>query len=225
MPNSLYEAARRRMGELRNAFSTQSMARNPILGQMDPRDMAQGLSATQPMPPAAANALFGLVPGIGDAIGLGQDVANYATNPGSRNWLNYGLSAAAMIPGVPRMPKHATPRLTIGEMPDTGNYAADATTYLTSVLPEKFKVYRSLWLADGQTPDLANPGGYWAETAEGAARSGFPPDGKRHRQVILEATGLRSDVDVKTSIARRRQYGEPEIVFRSTPSDARVHSR
>jgi hypothetical protein len=125
MPNSLYEAARRRMGELRNAFSSQSMARNPILGQMDPRDMAHGLSATQPMPPAAANALVGFVPGIGDAIGLGQDVANYAADPGSRNWLNYGLSAAALIPGVPRMPKRKYPMAPEGSWYGEGTYKAD----------------------------------------------------------------------------------------------------
>jgi hypothetical protein len=93
------------LSELRDVFSANSMARNPILGKIDPRDMAQGLSATQPMPPAAANALFGFVPGVGDAIGLGQDMANYAADPGSRNWLNYGLSAAALIPGFPNLPK------------------------------------------------------------------------------------------------------------------------
>jgi hypothetical protein len=91
------------LSELRDVFSSNSMARNPILGKMDPRDMAQGLSATQPMSPAMSNALMGFVPGVGDAIGLGQDMANYATDPGSRNWLNYGLSAAALIPGVPRV--------------------------------------------------------------------------------------------------------------------------
>jgi hypothetical protein len=96
-------AANNLLRELRGVFSSNSMARNPILGKIDPRDMAQGLSATQPMSPAMSNALIGFVPGVGDAIGLGQDVANYATNPSSRSWLNYGLSAAALVPGIPRM--------------------------------------------------------------------------------------------------------------------------
>jgi hypothetical protein len=72
--------------------------------------MAHGLSATQPMPPAVASGLAGLVPGIGDAIGLGQDLAGYASNPQARNWLNYGLSAAALLPGVPSRVFHGTGR-------------------------------------------------------------------------------------------------------------------
>jgi hypothetical protein len=43
------------------------------------------------------------VPGIGDLAGLAADADMYATDPGSRNWLNYGLSAAALIPGIPRV--------------------------------------------------------------------------------------------------------------------------
>jgi hypothetical protein len=101
--DTLAEIARRRMLELRNAFSSQSMARNPILSQIDPRDMAQGLSATQPMNPAVSSALVGAIPGIGDAIGLGQDVANYASDPSSRTWGNGLLSLAALLPGVPRV--------------------------------------------------------------------------------------------------------------------------
>jgi hypothetical protein len=96
------------LSELRDVFSSNSMARNPILSQMDPRDMAQGLSATQPMPPAVSNALVGMIPGIGDAIGLGQDVANYAADPGSRNWKNGLLTLAALLPGIPARVYHGT---------------------------------------------------------------------------------------------------------------------
>jgi hypothetical protein len=47
--------------------------------------------------------LFGLVPGIGDAMGLAADVHKYATDPSSRTLLNYGLSAAGALPVVPNM--------------------------------------------------------------------------------------------------------------------------
>jgi hypothetical protein len=48
-------------------------------------------------------ATLGFVPGLGDLAGLAADANMYATDPGSRNWLNYGLSAAALLPGVPSM--------------------------------------------------------------------------------------------------------------------------
>jgi hypothetical protein len=97
------------LSELRDVFSSNSMARNPILGKMDPRDMAQGLSDTQPMPPAAANALFGLVPGIGDVNGLVQDAAMYASDPRSRTLGNFALSGLGALPFVPNLAMLAGP--------------------------------------------------------------------------------------------------------------------
>lgn len=115
---------------------------------------------------------------------------------------------------------NAEPRLTIGEIPNTGDYAADTRKYLTEVLPERFKLYRSVWVREGEQPDLNNPGAYWAETPEGASRSGFPPSEAGMRQVLLEVEAGRANIDVDQSVARRRQYGEPEIVLRELPTTA-----
>lgn len=47
--------------------------------------------------------LFGLVPGIGDAMGLAADVNRYRTEPESRTLPNFGLTAAGLLPFVPNM--------------------------------------------------------------------------------------------------------------------------
>jgi hypothetical protein len=65
------------------------------------------------------------VPGVGDLAGLAADADMYATDPGSRNWLNYGLSAAALIPGVPRMPKRKYPMAPEGKWFGEGTYKAN----------------------------------------------------------------------------------------------------
>jgi hypothetical protein len=93
-----------------------------------------------------------------------------------------------------------------------------------SGLPERFKVYRSIWLADDEQPRLDDPGSFWADSPEGASRSGFPPPPGKRRQVILEAEVSRDDVDPKQTISRRRRYGEPEVVLKADPKQVRLYS-
>ena len=47
--------------------------------------------------------LGSLAPGIGDALGLANDVRMYATQPESRTLGNYGLSAFGLLPFVPSL--------------------------------------------------------------------------------------------------------------------------
>lgn len=47
--------------------------------------------------------LGSMAPGIGDALGLANDVRMYATQPESRTLGNYGLSAFGLLPFVPSM--------------------------------------------------------------------------------------------------------------------------
>jgi hypothetical protein len=44
-----------------------------------------------------------MVPGVGDVAGLGADAHRFATDPASRTWTNYGLSALGALPFVPPM--------------------------------------------------------------------------------------------------------------------------
>jgi hypothetical protein len=114
-------------------------------------------------------------------------------------------------------------RITIGEIPHTERgFAADTAEYLSTLIPERFTVYRSVWVRPGESPRLSDPGAYWAETREGAKRSGFPHDPGKTEQVILATEIDRSNIDVTASIARRRQYGEPEIVLSILPTTARI---
>lgn len=53
--------------------------------------------------PQNALMLGSMLPVVGDAIGLAGDAYGYMTDPSSRNAINYGLTAASLIPGVPRM--------------------------------------------------------------------------------------------------------------------------
>jgi len=41
------------------------------------------------------------IPVVGDAVGLANDLRHYVTDPESRNWLNYGLTALSALPLVP----------------------------------------------------------------------------------------------------------------------------
>jgi hypothetical protein len=47
--------------------------------------------------------LLGMVPGIGDAMGLAADVHRYSTEPESRSMGNYGLSLLGLLPFMPGM--------------------------------------------------------------------------------------------------------------------------
>lgn len=40
---------------------------------------------------------------VGDAIGLGADIDMYANDPESRNWQNYALTAAGLLPAIPAL--------------------------------------------------------------------------------------------------------------------------
>lgn len=75
------------------------MRANPILGQMDPRDTAGAISSA----PSAGAADIGsnFLPLVGDAVGLVQDANMYWQDPESRRPLNYLLTAAGALPGIP----------------------------------------------------------------------------------------------------------------------------
>ena len=73
---------------------------------------AQGLRARESMPRkqldiADSMALASALPVVGDVFGLASDAYKYATQPESRNLLNYGLTALSAIPLIPAMPKPA----------------------------------------------------------------------------------------------------------------------
>lgn len=71
---------------------------------------AQGLRARESMPRkqldiADSMALASALPVVGDVFGLASDAYKYATQPESRNLLNYGLTALSAIPLIPAVPK------------------------------------------------------------------------------------------------------------------------
>lgn len=47
--------------------------------------------------------MLGMVPIVGDAMGLAADLHRYETDPESRNWLNYGLTGLGLLPFMPGM--------------------------------------------------------------------------------------------------------------------------
>lgn len=47
--------------------------------------------------------LMGMVPGIGDAMGLAADLNRYKDDPSSRTWGNFGLTGLGLLPFVPSM--------------------------------------------------------------------------------------------------------------------------
>jgi len=59
----------------------------------------QAAPEMRPLERLALGTMF--VPGIGDVAGLAADADMYATDPESRNWLNYGLTAAGLLPVIP----------------------------------------------------------------------------------------------------------------------------
>lgn len=65
----------------------------------DPRAFAQGMGTAPSEDAARIGASF--LPGIGDAVGLAQDVAGFYTNPETRSPLNALLSLAALVPAIP----------------------------------------------------------------------------------------------------------------------------
>ena len=79
-----------------------------IAARRDPRAamaarLEQGAEALTPKTLDDLALVAGAVPVVGDAIGLANDVRHYVTEPDSRTWTNYGLTAAGLIPGVPSM--------------------------------------------------------------------------------------------------------------------------
>jgi len=49
----------------------------------------------------AAELGFSMLPVVGDAYGLANDIETYIDDPESRTWTNFGLTAASMLPFVP----------------------------------------------------------------------------------------------------------------------------
>lgn len=49
----------------------------------------------------AATVATAPIPGVGDAVGFANDLRTFATDPESRTPVNYGLSAAGLLPGIP----------------------------------------------------------------------------------------------------------------------------
>jgi predicted GNAT family acetyltransferase len=47
--------------------------------------------------------LLGVVPGVGDAMGLAADLNRYKDDPSSRTWGNFGLTGLGLLPFVPGM--------------------------------------------------------------------------------------------------------------------------
>jgi hypothetical protein len=69
----------------------------PVVG-----DIASGVGRWAQENPLDAGALaVSPVPVLGDLAGLANDLRHYATDPASRTWGNYALSAAGLLPLVP----------------------------------------------------------------------------------------------------------------------------
>jgi hypothetical protein len=95
--------------------------------------------------PQNAMMLGSMLPGVGDAIGLAGDAYGYVTDPSSRNMLNYGLTAASLIPGIPALGKMddmakkvdavKAPDYGIAHRPPGRHYGAPAHE-LTRLLPD-----------------------------------------------------------------------------------------
>ena len=91
------------------------------------------------------------------------------------------------------------------------------------MVPEEFNVFRSVWVADESEVDLKDPGLFWAETPEGASRSGFGSEPGKSLQVTLIGETQRKFVDIKTTISRRRTYGEPEVALTKPPTEVKIY--
>lgn len=42
-----------------------------------------------------------VIPGVGDVVGLANDLRHYATNPEERRWQNYALTGIGLLPFLP----------------------------------------------------------------------------------------------------------------------------
>lgn len=98
--NQVMEREQGRAQRLARLFmdeATQSQEGGPAprMGQGSQREMSR-----QEWLDAGAASTMG-IPGVGDVTGLAADLNMYATDPSSRNWMNYLFTAAGMLPFVP----------------------------------------------------------------------------------------------------------------------------
>lgn len=89
--------------EIRDAWGNaqqQSLQQQPLPTAQEIRDFYSGMAAD---PLGNAALVTAPVPVVGDITGLAADAQMYATDPESRTWGNYGLSALGALPFVPSM--------------------------------------------------------------------------------------------------------------------------
>lgn len=107
------------------------------------------------------------VPILGDLLGLGADGYRFATDPSSRNMLNYGLAALGALPMIPAMSmglgKLAQSQgKTLGALPaGPGRNQAGAIVYHGS--PHKFDAFDSSKIGTGEGAQAYGHGLYFAE--------------------------------------------------------------
>lgn len=111
----------------------QDMAQGaPVVG-----DIASGVADWAQENPLDAGALaVSPVPVLGDLAGLANDLRHYATDPESRTWGNYALSAAGLLPLVPGVAGaggKVADSLPVGQNQVVGATTAGKETAMTSV--------------------------------------------------------------------------------------------
>src|SRR5687767_3158774 len=79
---------------------------NPLMAMKAARQRAAYQRQTLDTPQQALDlgaGMLGMVPGIGDALGLAADLNRYKNEPESRNWFNFGLTGLGLLPFMPNM--------------------------------------------------------------------------------------------------------------------------
>lgn len=159
------------------------------------------------------------VPILGDLLGLGADGYRFATDPTSRNMLNYGLAALGALPMIPAMSmglgKLAQSQgKTLGQLPTgPGRNQAGAIVYHGS--PHKFDAFDSSKIGTGEGAQAYGHGLYFAES----------PDVAKSYQTALAGTtvpdieGMASKIgipkisaDTRVEIMRQAKDGVPSDV-------------
>ena len=80
--------------------------------------------------------IFGMVPGVGDAMGLASDLNRYREDPGSRTMGNFGLTGLGLLPLIPNMTNMVKKGYRIAHRPMKDAGGAARLHDLTKSFPE-----------------------------------------------------------------------------------------
>ena len=159
---------------------------------------------------------------VGDTIGLAADIEMYINDPASREWYNYLMTAAGLLPAIPAlatiMNRYADAGGVVRPM-NAGNQEGMINAYHGS--PHDFDEFKATQIGSGEGAQAYGHGLYFAESEDVA---------KQYRDVLAELKTFSATDDIAAEIARADGEGRSiEELIRnakvSSPNDVVGHLR